>query len=101
MRQWVKVEITRHSECKSRYSELNTRCSEGPQNPKDQLRNQAYSLSLFTVAKMRCLDLLEHKTLGYKRGHNNHFRGYQRENEWKSILERETPRELDFLEDSP
>ena len=36
---------------------------------KDQLSN----LSLLAAAKTRCPDLLEHETLGYKRGRNNHF----------------------------
>ena len=50
---------------------------------------------------MRCPNLLEPETLGYKGEATTIFRGDEREDGWNSILERETPRKPDFLEDSP
>ena len=46
-------------------------------------------------------DLLEHKTLGYKGEQQPFLEEVEREDDNNPFLERETLRNLDFLEDSP
>ena len=50
------------------------------QRESSKSKDQLHNLSLLAAAKIpltavktRCPDLLEHKTLGYKRGHSSHF----------------------------
>ena len=83
----------------------------GYPEPKDQVYNSrvlaaakillATAKILLATVKTRFLDTLEHETLGYKRGRNNHFEG-RREREWLELVFRERNTErIRFLEFSP
>ena len=36
-------------------------------------KDQVYNPRVLAAAKTCCLDILEHETLGYKKGHSSHF----------------------------